>query len=313
MTHRYIKPTLCKVSVGAILWTISLLTLITMLGVSPLMAATEAEKKDRIVEVLFNLERGQADTMTYHDYNDFGDTKQWDDGSCNGYLGGHSGWDVQTKSVAGNVPTVDEKFYSLTSGTVINTTALNTIAVYDDANHKTTLYLHARKIYVSIGEDVEVGDLLGIQGNTGLNATGPNDREHVHIEVRDGRAKLASCGAGATTPPVNIDPIDYLYELVDDATAPDLIVSDIRIDEGNTLTAGQDITLRVTVRNEGTSEADRTTLYYFLFSDPGNPEDATVLGTDNVSRLDPNETDDIKETFTAPNQSGTILLRRMCR
>lgn len=308
MTHHDIESTYRKVSVKSIMWTFSLLILITTLGASPLMAITEAEKKDRIVEVLFKLEQGQADTLTYHDYNDFGDQKDWD-GIVLGYQGGHAGWDVQTISVAGNVPTVDEKFYSLTSGTVINTTALNTIAVYDGTNHKTTLYLHARKIYVSIGEGVEVGDLLGIQGNTGLeNVTGPNDREHVHIEVRDGRTKLASYGAGATIPPRSIDPIDYLYSqviMLADADAPDLIVSDIGIDEGNTLTAGQDITLRATVRNGGTGESDNTTLRYYFSSDSiVTPED-TEVDTDRVASLDPNETDKNYTVLTAPNATGT--------
>ena len=65
---------------------------------------------------------------------------------------------------------------------------------------------------LSEGQTVKVGTALGIQGNVGLGFSDPSKNEHVHIEVRDGRSENASCGAGATVAPINIDPIDYLYE-----------------------------------------------------------------------------------------------------
>ena len=176
--------------------------------------SSTAIKKDRIVEVLFGLNRGEADAKTYHDYNDYmarpNDTGEWD-----GYRGGHSGWDVQTQSVAGDEKTADEPFYSLTSGEVIATGGeYGKIAVYNATDDKTTLYLHAREIYVSQGQTVNVGTALGIQGNVGLGFSDLSKNEHVHIEVRDGRSENASCGAGATTDPINIDPVDYLYEAI---------------------------------------------------------------------------------------------------
>ena len=61
-----------------------------------------------------------------------------DTDNCNGYLGGHSGWDVQTKSVAGDEKTADEEFYSLTSGEVIaiDEEQLGKIAVYNATDNK---------------------------------------------------------------------------------------------------------------------------------------------------------------------------------
>ena len=173
-----------------------------------------AIKKDRIVEVLFGLNPDEADAKTNHDYNDYM-ARPNDTGECDGYRGGHSGWDVQTQSVAGDDKTADEEFYSLTSGQVIAIGGeFGKIAVYNATDDKTTLYLHAREIYVSQGQTVNIGTALGIQGNVGLGFSDPSKNEHVHIEVRDGRSEYPSCGAGATTDPINIDPIDCLYEAI---------------------------------------------------------------------------------------------------
>ena len=182
------------------------------------------EKKDCIVEVLFNLNSGLADMQTRHDYNDYGNCPPMF--NCDkmtgteGYRGGHSGWDVRT------LYEQDKKlrnatFYSLTAGVVVNVSDLNTIAIYDADNDKTTVYLHASEVDRSIKIKanstpqgfVPAGDLLGKQGEKGF-ATAP----HVHIEVREGMTRLGSLGAGATdsatTAHASIDPIDYLYKVV---------------------------------------------------------------------------------------------------
>ena len=104
---------------------------------------------------------------------------------------------------------------------VFNVSALNTITIYDADNDKTTVYLHASEVDRSIKIKanstpqgfVHTGDLLGKQGEKGF-ATAP----HVHIEVREGMTRLGSLGAGATdsvtTAHANIDPIDYIYKVV---------------------------------------------------------------------------------------------------
>ena len=77
-----------------------------------LITPERAMKKNKLVEKLFKLKEGTADAMTYHDYNGYGCDPN-PNNACDGYRGGHSGWDVQTKSVAGDA-TANEDFYSLT-------------------------------------------------------------------------------------------------------------------------------------------------------------------------------------------------------
>ena len=57
-------------------------------------------KQARIAEKLFGLELCEADSLTNYDYNNYMADPHNDTDKCDGYLGGHSGWDVQTKSVA---------------------------------------------------------------------------------------------------------------------------------------------------------------------------------------------------------------------
>lgn len=147
-----------------------------------------------------------AGKATNHEYNLYGARPG---SGCLGYDGGHSGWDAQTQSVAGAVPTKDEPFFSLNAGTVIRAGGtFNEIAVYDAAENLTTLYLHARQVDVRVGQRVRVGTRLGIQGNAGLSSD-PTDREHVHVEVRSGRRRYAACGASTS-----ISPYNYLYRQV---------------------------------------------------------------------------------------------------
>ena len=193
----------------------------------------EAQRKAEIAAKLFKLEL--PDDRTNHDYNDYGcePRNYW-----HAYIGGHSGWDVQTKNVAKDA-TADEPFYSLTSGQVINVTKGNLndtsiIAVYNSDDDMTTLYLHARKVFVKEDQEVDVGDRLGIQGNFGLWPLEPKDQpreyvnnkksyqEHVHIEVREGKiegrreTELIAPGAGESQkgPHRTIDPIPYLYDSI---------------------------------------------------------------------------------------------------
>ena len=128
-------------------------------------------KQRKLAEVLFELEEGSADAETFYNYNDYEDHYNQTINRVT-YKGGHSGWDVQTHSVAGE-KTANVPFHSLTAGKVIWATEgtyneTSVIAVYNQTDHKTVLYLHARGVCVYEGESVIVGTRLGIQGNTGL-------------------------------------------------------------------------------------------------------------------------------------------------
>ena len=214
--------------------------LISVLGIllssSPLPAigcedGDSACKKDKLAEMLFQFEDGRTADDTNHDYNDYGDHYNE---TINGitYKGGHAGWDVQTKSVAQEY-TADEPFHSLTAGLVIRAeegtyNKSSVIAVYNENDGKTVLYLHARHVDVHKDMHVIVGSRLGIQGNTGLGEKegDTNTAEHVHIEVQDGMSTLPSRGTedkGDENRKVYdvIDPISYLYEAVQSSAVQD--------------------------------------------------------------------------------------------
>ena len=159
----------------------------------------------RLARALFG-----AGKATNHNYNSYGAPNANLAGRCLGYDGGHSGWDAQTQSVAGAVPTRNEPFFSLTTGVVIwaGGDRFNTIAVYDATERVTTLYAHARRVDVRVNQIVRVGAQLGIQGNAGLSSD-PTDREHVHVEVRRGNVRWLACGASSS-----INPFNYLYRSV---------------------------------------------------------------------------------------------------
>lgn len=206
-----------------------------LLSSSPLPAigcedGDSACKKNKLAEVLFDLEEGSADAETHHDYNDYGDHHNK---TINGirYIGGHAGWDVQTKNVAGT-NTANEPFHSLTTGRVIRADEgtfkqSSVIAVYNEMDKTTVLYLHAREVDVYEGQLVAVGSPLGIQGNTGLGTkeSDINTAEHVHIEVQSGWSTNPSWGTedkgdeNRKVYPV-IDPIPYLYEALQSHAVP---------------------------------------------------------------------------------------------
>ena len=176
-------------------------------------SAERADQKDAIVEELF---KGIPHEATNHDYNDYGCNLSWRVNGKLVYQGGHAGWDAQTQDKS-----LNQSFHALTAGELIRAgdDANNTIAVYNPTDDRTTLYLHASQVLVSMKDNpmIEIGQPLGKQGSTG-NAKGV----HVHIEVRKGKWRQASLGAGASqnTPAPNIDPVPYLYQSIITATAP---------------------------------------------------------------------------------------------
>lgn len=66
--------------------------------------------------------------------------------------------------------------------------SLNTIAIYDEENDKTVIYLHAKRVVdLKVGDTVKVGQVIAEEGSKGANGA-----VHTHVEVRDGKHTKAS-------------------------------------------------------------------------------------------------------------------------
>ena len=87
-------------------------------------------------------------------------------------------------------------------------------------------------------------------------------------------------------------------------SGPDLIVESPSINN-NTPTPGRRIRLSATVRNQGGGRAPSTRLRYYRSTDDTIDPDDTEEGSDYVFSLDPSETSDEWDYFSAPSSAGT--------
>ena len=80
-----------------------------------------------------------------------------------------------------------------------------TVAVFDGQN--TVIYLHLRKIYVSIDQKIPAGTPIGEVGGVGA----PGGKAHLHLEVRRGKHALAVyTNSGKSTAELTLDPSQYM-------------------------------------------------------------------------------------------------------
>ena len=86
-------------------------------------------------------------------------------------------------------------------------------------------------------------------------------------------------------------------------SSPDLIVESLSVDD-NTLTAGQSLTLRATVRNQGNASSGATTLRYYRSSTATISTDDVEVGTDAVSGLVAGGTSAESIGLNAPSDAG---------
>ncbi len=269
----------------------------------------DTEEVHRVIEVLYDLDPEDVHAEVVHNHNNYEVPRWFAPKPCDGYEGGHSGYDVAHEDD-------DARFYSLTDGEVINLKHptnnikdLSYISIYNSAHNKTIFYLHPSYIDVRIGDRVEVGDYLGKQGATGI-ATGP----HIHLEVRRNRSVLASCGAGASkhTNRPNENPIPFLYDQAKDfkeaqiriVNRPDLVV-EVEL-ESITLEPGDEFRLYSTLKNRGTEESEATILRYYSSSNDRITSNDEQLGRGfHRPSLDPNETIRRYLRVTVPETPGT--------
>jgi murein DD-endopeptidase MepM/ murein hydrolase activator NlpD len=155
--------------------------------------------EQKIAAALFKIPIDKIDSSmgVYYSYNPWKNNPSSISDSACGYIGGHTGIDMQTKDVAG-AATANRKYYAVSSGQVITAGGdYGTVAIYDSTKNITVLYLHSRQISVTKNSIVKVGDVLGIQGDTGSPGA-----EHVHLETRQGKHSGAACKSSDTINPV---------------------------------------------------------------------------------------------------------------
>ena len=278
------------------------------------------EEVHRVIEVLFHVDPEEVHDEVTHDHNNYGAHPHNDPNLRDGYEGGHAGYDVAHIDD-------DAPFYSLTDGVVIkvkhpnpnNIKELSHISIYNATHNKTVLYLHPSAIKVEEGDTVEVGRLLGRQGNTG-NSTNP----HVHLEVRLNRSEQASWGITASkrTDRPNENPIPFLYEQAKDFEIPrvrivDFTIADIPVNnrpdlviesietKPATLGPGTEFRLYATLKNKGNAVSEATTLWYYRSTDDTISPNDSRLGRGHRDPLAPDDTIRRYLPLTVPTSPGT--------
>ena len=108
----------------------------------------------------------------------------------------------------------DYNIYPMTSGYVesINSKGSsygNHIVIKHD-DGMVGLYAHLSKINVSVGERVDINDVIGIMGKTG-NATGV----HLHFELHRDKYKYPPKNTSQNSCQWLVDPIKYVDEMID--------------------------------------------------------------------------------------------------
>ncbi|MDX6742001.1 peptidase inhibitor family I36 protein [Actinocorallia sp. A-T 12471] len=96
---------------------------------------------------------------------------------------------------------LNSNVYSLTAGTVINVKfgrtgsgGLSTIAIYNASLKKTVIYLHTKpRASLRVGQSIKKGQVIADESWRGVGSSGAT---HTHVEVRNGKQKLAAPSVG---------------------------------------------------------------------------------------------------------------------
>ena len=94
---------------------------------------------------------------------------------------------------------LDAPIYALVDGKVLRVATgytgkngLSTIAIYNAANNKTVIYLHATPA-VKAGQNISKGDKIGYESWRGVSE---KSSSHTHVEVRNGKQEYAAKSVG---------------------------------------------------------------------------------------------------------------------
>ncbi len=128
------------------------------------------------------------------------------------------------------------------------------------------------------------------------------------VSRRDGQTVyLSGCATGTATVELRRQSDDtvlntYTFEVT--GSPADLVVQSVSVSD-STLTPGQSLTLRATVRNQGTARSGATTLQYYRSTNRTISTQDTEIGTDQVDALGASRTSAESIPLTAPSAEGT--------
>jgi murein DD-endopeptidase MepM/ murein hydrolase activator NlpD len=185
-----------------IVFQLCLFSLLQSVFLSSADASTKAEQA-KVASILFN---GKTTNYSYNTWGACPDN--WCTTKKPGYIGGHSGIDIQTTPKS-----KQDVFYSVSNGIVIasGSGTYKTLAVYDESRNITVFYLHASAVSVALYKKVSVGTPLGKQGDSGAAA----GAIHVHLEAQSGKQTSAT----SKGKPQTIDPVATALFYINSKTA----------------------------------------------------------------------------------------------
>ncbi len=140
-----------------------------------------------------------------------------------------------------------------------------------------------------------------------------SDATKVTASASGNNVTVAGVSAGAATVTVTAQDTGGLEATLDiqvtvtttaPASAPDLVVDTPTVSE-SAPAVGAQFTLNATVRNQGSSSSDPTTLRYYQSTDSAITAGDTEVGTDSVSGLGASGSGDESTSLTAPSEPGT--------